>query len=65
MTNDFPTKAEAKGGRHKKRNPWANKLRDLRYRQQVVAGKKKKNVGGKGDRSHRNYSLDDDDVGGD
>ena len=37
--DDFPTKADVNGGRHKKRNPYANKLRDKKYRQRVVEDK--------------------------
>lgn len=45
MTSDFPTKAEAKGSRKKKkaRNPWAAKLKGPEYRQRIVKSGKSKN----------------------
>jgi hypothetical protein len=54
MTNDFPTKKEARGGRHKKRNPYANKLRDKQFRQKIVGGKN-----GRRGRPHRPETGED------
>ena len=62
MTSDFPSKTEARGGRHKKRNPYASRLRDKQYRPRIVEGKN-----GKKRRGRLGRELDEDigDTGSD
>lgn len=60
MTDDFPTKREARGGRHMKTNPYAENLKDRKYRQRVVGGKKnvRSKARGRGRQEDMEYSQD-------
>ena len=61
MSADFPTKSEARGARHKKRNPYASRLRDKQYRPRVVEVKNAKNRRGKGRRFDEDIGDDSND----
>lgn len=37
---DFPKKSEVQGGARKRKNPWAEKLKDRMFHQRVVKEKK-------------------------